>query len=422
MAEPTSRYLAALVDGGGTVPPELGVVRRLVERGHRVTVLAENSMAAEVAHTGAQFVPWEQAPNRPSRRPEDDPYRDWECKNPLKLLRRLIERQFVGPAPLYATEVTRALEGHQPDAVLCSAFTMGSMVAAEAAGVPFAVMLPNAYILPVEGIPPFGSGLKPPRRPVMRAVQRAMKVASTRAMDQGLPGLNRLRTDYGLEPLRHLWDQLHRADLELVMTSKAFDFEGAVPPRARYVGPVLDDPPWAGPWTPPPGADPLVMVAMSSTYQEQYRSLERVATALGDLPVRGLVTAGPALDAGVISTPPNVTVVQSAPHNEVLQHARVVITHGGHGTVVKSLAAGVPLLVLPHGRDQGDNAARVSARGAGLALRRTSRPARITAAVRRLLDDPRYAAAARTLGDQIRREASAPTLITEVERLATASR
>jgi UDP:flavonoid glycosyltransferase YjiC (YdhE family) len=61
---------------------------------------------------------------------------------------------------------------------------------------------------------------------------------------------------------------------------------------------------------------------MSSTYQEQYDSLERVAAALADLPVRGLVTAGPALDAAAISAPPNVTVVQSTPHNQVLPHAR----------------------------------------------------------------------------------------------------
>lgn len=44
-------YLFALTDGGGTVPPELGVARRLVERGHRVTVLSEDSMAAQVACT-----------------------------------------------------------------------------------------------------------------------------------------------------------------------------------------------------------------------------------------------------------------------------------------------------------------------------------------------------------------------------------
>ena len=60
-------YLVALVDGGGTVPVELGVVRRLVERGHDVTVLAEDSMIDDVRATGATFRRWVEAPNRPDR-------------------------------------------------------------------------------------------------------------------------------------------------------------------------------------------------------------------------------------------------------------------------------------------------------------------------------------------------------------------
>jgi hypothetical protein len=63
-ARPLS-YLFALVDGGGTVPPELGAAGRLVERGHRVEVLAEDSMIDEVRATGAIFRPWVQAINRP---------------------------------------------------------------------------------------------------------------------------------------------------------------------------------------------------------------------------------------------------------------------------------------------------------------------------------------------------------------------
>ena len=103
-------YLFTLVDGGGTVPPELGTVRRLVERGHRVTVLAEDSMRAEVDATGATFRPWATAPNRPDRTAEHDPYRDWECKTPMQLFKRLLDTQFVGPAPAYAADVAR---GHR---------------------------------------------------------------------------------------------------------------------------------------------------------------------------------------------------------------------------------------------------------------------------------------------------------------------
>jgi glycine/D-amino acid oxidase-like deaminating enzyme len=86
----THRYLFATVDGGGNVPPELSAARRLVDRGHLVTVLAEDSVAAEVRATGARLRPWTRAPNRPDRRPEHDPARDWECRYPWQLIERLI--------------------------------------------------------------------------------------------------------------------------------------------------------------------------------------------------------------------------------------------------------------------------------------------------------------------------------------------
>src|SRR5262245_37550109 len=76
------RYLFAVVDAGGNVPPELTAARRLVEGGHAVTVIADDSIAADVRATGAALRRWVHAPNRPDRRPEHDPARDWECRYP----------------------------------------------------------------------------------------------------------------------------------------------------------------------------------------------------------------------------------------------------------------------------------------------------------------------------------------------------
>ncbi|WP_405181731.1 hypothetical protein OG225_11790 [Nocardia sp. NBC_01377] len=132
-------YLFALVDGGGTVPPELGMVRRLVERGHRVTVLADESMASDVHATGATYRAWRAAPNSASCRPEDVRYRDWECANPFELFRMLLDQQFAGPAPGYAQDMTEALDAVNPDLAVCSFFAIGAMVAAQARGVPFDV-------------------------------------------------------------------------------------------------------------------------------------------------------------------------------------------------------------------------------------------------------------------------------------------
>ncbi len=410
-------YLATLVDGGGTVPPEVGTVRRLTARGHRVVVLAEDTMADEVRAAGGVFVPWSTAPNRPTRRPEDDPYRDWECTNPKQLFERLMETQFVGPAAAYAADTSAAVAQHRPGAVLSSLFSVGAMVAAQGAGLPLAVLMPNLYPLPTPGAPPFGSGLRPARTPWGRAAHAGLRALTTRLFDGSLPQVNALRAAYSLPPLRHFWDQVRSADQQIVLTSRDFDVPAARPDTVRYVGPVLDDPAWAEPWTPPAGEHPLVLVAMSSTYMEQQSSLQAVADALGTLPVRGLVTTGPALDPDAIRAPANVTVVASAPHAEVLRHARVVVTHGGHGTVMKTLAAGLPMVVMPHGRDQKDNGARVSDLGAGLVIGRRAGSAEVAASVRRLLDEDGFRRAACELGAVIRRDATGDALAQALEAL-----
>jgi MGT family glycosyltransferase len=414
-------YLFALVDGGGNVPPELSAVGRLVERGHVVTVLAEDSVANEVRATGARLRPWVQAPNRPDRRPENDPTRDWECRYPWQLIERLIATLFVGPAHGYAHDVRDAIADTRPQLVICSMFCLGGMVAAEEAGLPFDVLLPNVYPLPAKGLPPFGIGLRPARGAVGRLRDRALNLFIERLWDsKGLAGLNALREQHGLAPLAHFLDQVRRARRQLVLTSAAFDFAAVLPAGARYVGPVLDDPAWAAgtPWTPPGGSNPLVLVAMSSTFQDQIGCLQRIVDALGTLPVRGLVTTGPAIDASTLRPRANVTVVPSAPHREVLQHAGLVVTHAGHGTVMKALAAGVPMVLLPHGRDQADTAARVTSRGAGIVLKRTARPGVIADAVRRVLQNGSFRVSAHQLGDRVRRDANSDALVRELEGVA----
>lgn len=412
-------YLCALTDGGGTVPPELGVARRLVQVGHRVTVLADDTLEADAAGIGATFRRWESAPNRASRRPEDDPLRDWECRTPFSLLKRVMDRQLAGPAGAYAADVTAAVHADPPDAALCSAFAIGAGLGVEAAGVPYAVMLPNAYVLPARGMPPMGLGLEPARGPLGRARDRAISELNTRVMDTGLPRVNAVRTAYGLTPLRHFWDQVHHASRVLVLTSPTFDFPAELPDNVRYVGSILDDPAWAGDWSPPAGDEPLVLVGLSSTFQDHVGTLQRIADALGQLPVRGLITTGPAVDPDAVVAPPNVTVAASAPHSVVMQQAAAVVTHGGHGTVVKALAAGAPLLVLPHGRDQVDNAVRVRLRGAGLTAGRKAPVATIARHLRTLLDEPAYRTAAGQLGEAIRADADSGALARELQLLPT---
>jgi UDP-glucoronosyl and UDP-glucosyl transferase len=83
------------------------------------------------------------------------------------------------------------------------------------------------------------------------------------------------------------------------------------------------------------------------------------------------VTTGPAVDPAVIPAPQNVSVQRWARHADVLPHCSAVVTHGGHVTVLKALAAGVPLVVVPLGRDQPGNAARVVHAGQACGSART---------------------------------------------------
>jgi UDP:flavonoid glycosyltransferase YjiC (YdhE family) len=136
---------------------------------------------------------------------------------------------------------------------------------------------------------------------------------------------------------------------------------------------------------------------------------------LATLPVRVVVTAGPALDPATLHARANVSIVASAPHSEVLKHAALVINHGGHGTVIRALAAGVPMVVMSHGRDQAENATRVTTRGAGIAVKKGAKPAKIAAAVRTILDDPSYRTDAERLGEAIQRDAARSSLVDELE-------
>ena len=180
--------------------------------------------------------------------------------------------------------------------------------------------------------------------------------------------LNGIRAEYGLAPVADLFEQLDHLARVLVLSSAGFDFPTRLPPNVRYVGPQLDDPDWAAggdDWR-PDGDGPLVLVAMSSIYQRQVDLLGTVAIALGSLPVRAVITTGRAVRPDVVPAPGNVRVVRAAPHRDVLREASVVVTHAGHGTVLKTLSAGVPLVCIPMGRDQHANTTRVLRLGAGV--------------------------------------------------------
>ena len=157
----------------------------------------------------------------------------------------------------------------------------------------------------------------------------------------------------------------------------------------RYVGPQLDDDPgapadrWAG-----SPAQPLVLIGLSSTVMRQEALLQRAADALGQAQMRGLVTTGPAVDPAVISAPRQCHGHRWTRYADVLPHCSAVITHGGHGTVMKALIADVPLILAPLGRYQPDNAARGGTCRGGHPIAQERTLSALRCAVGRVTRDP----------------------------------
>jgi UDP:flavonoid glycosyltransferase YjiC (YdhE family) len=421
--KPTRSFLFVTFEGGGNVPPVLGLARRMAARGHRVRVLAEPCLRGVVEAAGAAFVPFERHFTREDR--TEDLIGDSKAWSPVGALRRSFDRVVFGPAPIVADETRRAIEDERPDVVAADFMMPGALPAAEGAGIPRAVLFHMPEYLPGPGRPAAGPGLLPRTGLVGRLRDGLMTRLFHREVGAYLPAYNAARRGCGLPPLgsgRELVEEYHRAELRLILTARAFDFPiDPPPPNVRYAGPTLDDPDWVGGWEDPwPAGDPrpLVVASLSSTFQDQRRVLERIASALGRLEVRGLVTLGPAMARERLEVPDNVVAVHSAPHGAVFREAAAVVTHAGHGTVMRALAHGLPLLCLPMGRDQDDNAARVVARSAGLRLGRSAGAGRIAAAVRRLLEEPRFREGAERLGARVRAEAAGDGGVGEMEALA----
>ena len=133
------------------------------------------------------------------------------------------------------------------------------------------------------------------------------------------------------------------------------------------------------PWDPPaerPGwlgeiDRPIVLVTTSSEYQADWahgeagEALVRAALdGLRDEPFEVVATM-PAGIQGLGTLPANARVLDFVPHRHVLDRTVVAVTHGGMGATQKALARGIPVCVVPFGRDQLEVAARTVQADAG---------------------------------------------------------
>ena len=165
---------------------------------------------------------------------------------------------------------------------------------------------------------------------------------------------------------------------------------------------------------------PLLYATFGTVYGHMSTAVEGfrvLLSAVEHVDARVLLTTGPQVDPSELGpTPPNVVVEQWVDQAGVVAAASVVVCHGGSGTTLGALTAGIPLVVVALFADQFANAEMVAGSGAGLAVDRGvdgQRPSlgmgdvtAIRIAAETVLDDGVFTAAARRVADEI---ASAPT-------------
>jgi UDP:flavonoid glycosyltransferase YjiC (YdhE family) len=306
-----------------------------------------------------------------------------------------------------ARELAAAIEERGVDVVVADLVAPGAGLAAEVAGVKDATLIPTLYPVQGAGLPPWADGLIAPRTPFGAALWRAAEPA-LRPLRPPARWLRRVpaviagaRVQLGLAPL-----QRGRAittygtvseGLSLVATFPQLEYPRPWPAGAHVTGPMLFELPH-GDVEPPPGDDPLVLVASSTVHDPERELIATALEALEREPVRVLATINSPGAAWPNDVPANARVVDWLSYARAMPEAALVISAGGHGTVVRSLAAGVPVLVWPTGADTAENGARVTWAGAGLSVpRRLQGPAALRSAVRRLLGDASFGMCARRL-------------------------
>jgi UDP:flavonoid glycosyltransferase YjiC (YdhE family) len=363
------RFLVAAFGDPGHVFPAVALGRALAGRGHEVTIETWEERREAVEGAGLGFAAAEEY------------------------------RMFPPPDPdsaegAHAAEAARALlpllEEMRPHAVVSDILTLAPALAAEVAGVPRATLIPHIYPVVEPGLPFFAVGLRPPRTALGRAAWRAGQRALSSGLERGRDDLNRQRARLGLPPIRRFHGGISD-ELALIGTFPQLEYPRSWPAGVEMTGPLMFEIPHPEIEL-PPGDEPLVLVAPSTAHDSHNHLVRTALTALASEPVRVVATINRVAPQRPIEVPANAKLVDWLSYSQLMPAASLVVSHGGHGTVCRALAAGTPLLVSPFTGDMSETAMRVDWAGAGLSLPwRFCRPAPLRWAARRVLGDPSFA-------------------------------
>jgi MGT family glycosyltransferase len=405
-----ARVLAYTSPARGDTYPIVGILDELQRRGHEVH---SRTMASEVDRLAG--LGFRSQPIDP--RIEAIRQRDWEAKGVRAALAAATD-VFVARAAHEADDFRAAFAAADPAVTVVDINAWGAMAAAEASGRPWVAVAPYPVPISSPDTPPFGPGLAPSRGPLGRLRDAIVRPLVIGAVERAiLPKLNKVRAavDPALPLIRSADDLYSRPTILLYLSAEPFEYpRRAWPANVRLVGPVLWEPEVATPGWLDGATQPIALVATSSEYQADAILAQTAFDALADSEMLVIATL-PSNDPAALRIPRNGRAERFVPHTPILRRAVVAITHGGMGVTQKSLAAGVPVVAVPFGRDQPEVARRVEVARAGVMLPRSKlRPETLRRAVRTAMGRKDGAAA---VAAGYRKAGGAPAAASAVESL-----
>lgn len=371
-------------DGAGNVVPFQALVQALAGRGHAVTVLSHAASRPSFEAHDCRFEPYPSATTYDAAERRERP----ERANAAWAFENIWCSEGIGRDTIDVIGVTK------PDVAVVDSTLFFAQAAVEAAAVPAAVL----FHAPM-------------------ASERA-RSGHARMFEPVLAPLNEFRASLGLPNATSIAAAVDAAGVAIAATAPTFD-PPAPESRAIQVGPIRPTTDGNGLSFPEAakGAAPLVVVGLSTGWMHQLELLQRVLDAIRPLPVRVLMTLGRAADPADLDVPPNATLAAYVPHELVLPHASLLITHAGHGTVNVGLCFGVPMLCMPMGRDQPFNAARAAELGAAGVLDPSASVDEVRNAIEHILADEQMTSTCRELARRMAVETRLDLAVSTLEGL-----
>ena len=290
----------------------------------------------------------------------------------------------------------RSLVQAAPDAVVHDILTLAPALAAEIEDLPVATLVPHVYPVTAPGLPPYALGARYPRTACGDALWRLLARPVERGVERGRQELNDTRRRLGLDPLARPHGGIS-AQLTLVATLPQLEYPRVWPPHVHVVGPMMWEPPYHD-VAPPPGDEPLILVAPSTAQDPGHLLLRAALQGLAAERVRVLAATNRRPLTAPVRIPSNARLVDWVSYSRTMPACALVITHAGHGTLVRALTSASPVVAVPHSGDMAENAARADWAGVGVRLPwRLLSPTALRLAVRRALVEPELFSRAATV-------------------------